>query len=247
MRELLDTLNQNAGAFNVLFGGVVMLATAVYAVLTAVLVVETRKMRRAQTEAEVVVRLQPSEKWINLIELVVENVGMGTAYDITLKATTDQEYEPGKRLSDLGLFKHGIRVLSPRQSLKTFLMSIVGKVDKIKDPSGPLRFTIVTRYRNVLGEPMERTFELDLQYLLGLRQAGTPPLEKLADSIENIQKDLAHLASGFRRLKVVTYTKNDIEEETARIEARMLEQKRVRQSPDAVEQADEGARPVDGA
>lgn len=197
MKEFLDALNQNAGALNVLFSGIVMLATVVYAVLTARLVAETRKMRRAQTEAEVVVRLQPSETWINPIELVVENVGMGTAYDLTFQATSDQEYAQGKRLADLGLFKHGLRVLSPRQTLKTFLMSVVGKTDQIEDPSGPLQFTVVAKYRTALGESVGRSFELDLRYLLGLSQVGTPPLQKLARSLEKNEAS-PRQAAGYR-------------------------------------------------
>ena len=239
MQEFLQTLNENAGALNVVFGFVVMAATVVYAVLTAALVAETKRMRRAQTEPEVVIRLQPSETWLMLIELVVENNGMGTAYDLKLEATPDFEYGPGKRLSDLGLFKHGLRVLGPRQSIKTFLMSVVGKVDKIEDPVGPLQFAVTARYRTAFNTAVERRFDLDLRFLLGLVQVGSPPLRKIARSLEEIQKEVKHLASGFHRLRVIAYSKADVEEENARLEAQFSEERKQRGVRGAVEQGDE--------
>lgn len=118
-------------------------------------------------------------------------------------------------------------------------MSVAGKTDQIEDPSGPLRFAIAVRYRTAIGEPMERTYELDLRYLLGLSQVGSPPLQKLARSIEEIQRDLGHLVSGFRRLQVIAYTKAEIEQENACLEAEFLERQRLQERPGTIEQADE--------
>ncbi len=53
MEDILKFLNENAGAVNILFSGLVTLATLVYAILTWKLVAETQKMRRAQTDAKV--------------------------------------------------------------------------------------------------------------------------------------------------------------------------------------------------
>ncbi|MGH9203325.1 MAG: hypothetical protein ACRD2A_19020, partial [Vicinamibacterales bacterium] len=79
--DRLDFLNRNSGAFNVIFALVVAGATVVYVILTHRLVTETRRMREAQTEPVVLVRIEPSDAWINLILLIVENVGPGAAYD----------------------------------------------------------------------------------------------------------------------------------------------------------------------
>ena len=69
MQHFLDFLNANSGAINVLFSFIVAFATVIYAVLTIVLVLETRRMRKSQTDPDVVVRIQPSESWINFIRL----------------------------------------------------------------------------------------------------------------------------------------------------------------------------------
>lgn len=227
MQGWLDSLNRNAGALSVVFGAVVMMSTVVYARLTAALVRETTRMRQAQSDPEVVVRLQPSEAWMSLIELVVENNGMGTAYDLKLEATTDLEYAPGKRLSELGLFKHGLRTLGPRQGMKTFLMSVAGKVDQI-ETSNALQFAVTARYRTAFNATVERRFDLDLRFLLGLVEVGVPPLKKIAEAVEAIQKEVKHLSSGFHRLKVIAYTKADIDKENAELAeyAKRMQQKK---------------------
>lgn len=55
MSEFLTFLNQNSGAIQVLFSGLVTAATVVYALLTWSLVRETTRMRKAQSDAKVMV------------------------------------------------------------------------------------------------------------------------------------------------------------------------------------------------
>lgn len=86
---MLDFLNQNAGALTVIFTAVVTLSTIVYAILTAVLVAETRRMRQAQTEPKIEVTIRPREEMINLIHVYVKNIGLGPAYDISFDITAE--------------------------------------------------------------------------------------------------------------------------------------------------------------
>ncbi len=74
---MLEFLNKNAGALTVIFTAVVTLSTVVYAILTAALVKETRRMRQAQTEPKIEITLRPSDEWINLIRLHLKNIGLG--------------------------------------------------------------------------------------------------------------------------------------------------------------------------
>ena len=202
MQHFLDFLNTNSGAISVLFSFVVAIATAIYAYLTVQLVRETRRMRKSQTDPDVVVRIQTSESWINFIELVLENNGAGAAYDIHLFSESDIELERGKHLSELGLFKHGLRILGPRQSIKTFLISMRGKGEKIEDPNGTYNFTIITSYKTAIGESVERRFDIDMRYLIGLVQLGPPPLLAIADRLKSIQEEIHDVTSGHKRFQV---------------------------------------------
>jgi hypothetical protein len=91
MINILNFLNENNGAFSLIFSCVVALATVIYAVLTWRLVSETRRMREAQTEPNIFVNLQPREEWINFIDMVIQNIGSGPAYNIHM--IYDKDYE----------------------------------------------------------------------------------------------------------------------------------------------------------
>ncbi len=210
---VLEFLNQNSGAFAVIFSAVVAIATVVYAILTWRLTSETRKMREAQTEPRVSATIQPREEWINFIDMVIQNIGLGPAYNIKLEANPDFEYAKGEFLSELGFMKNGLRYLAPNQKLQFFLTSMIEDFDKkVKTP-----FTIKVSYKNKFGKKYSEDLVIDFSELIGLGQLGEPPLHKIAKNMEDIEKDLHHLSTGFHRMKVIRYTKEDIEKETKQL------------------------------
>lgn len=210
---LLEFLNQNSGAFAVIFSAVVAVATIVYAILTWRLVSETRKMREAQTEPKVSVTIQPREEWINFIDMVIQNIGLGPAHNIKFNVKPDFEYAKEKFLSELGFMKNGLRYLAPNQKLQFFLTSMIENFEeKTKKP-----FEIRVTYQNSVGKKYEDVYIIDFSQLIGLSQLGEPSLYKIAKNIEKIQEDIYHLSTGFHRMKVIRYTKEDVEKETKQL------------------------------
>jgi flagellar basal body-associated protein FliL len=69
MVDFLAFLHKNSGALIVIFTAVVTLSTVVYAILTAMLAVETKKMRQVQTEPKIEVVLRPREEIINIVNI----------------------------------------------------------------------------------------------------------------------------------------------------------------------------------
>lgn len=208
----LDFLNKNSGAFTILFSFIVASATVVYAILTCKLVTETKKMREVQTEPKFSVIFQPREEWINFIDLVIKNIGLGPAYNIKFKINPDFEYRKGHFLSKLNFMK-GIKYLAPNQKMQFFLTSLVENFeDKIKTP-----FKIKVTYNNKTGKTYTETFTIDFFELVGLGQLGEPPLYKISKNIEKIQQEIHHLSTGFHRLKTIVYTKKDIDNENKKI------------------------------
>lgn len=200
----LEYLNQNSGAFNVIFSFLVALATIVYAFLTWKLVSETRKMREVQTEPKISATIQPSEEWINFIDMIIQNIGLGPAYNINFKISPDFECQKGEFLSEKGFVKSGMKYLAPNQKFQFFLTSIVEDFEeKIKK-----FFEIEITYQNSVGKIYKDVYLIDFSHLVGLSQIGEPPLYKIAKNIEEIQKDINQLSK-----KVVVYTKKDVEEE----------------------------------
>ncbi|MCD6214741.1 MAG: hypothetical protein J7J46_07180 [Candidatus Desulfofervidus sp.] len=218
---LVEFLNENSGAFAVIFSAVVAIATVVYAILTWRLVSETRKMREAQTEPKVSVTIQPREEWINLIDMVIQNIGLGPAYNIKFEINPDFEYMKGKFLSELGFMKNGLKYLAPNQKLQFFL-TIENFEEKTKKS-----FEIRVTYQNSIGKTYKDVYTIDFSQLIGLSQLGEePPLYKIAKNVEEIKKDIHHLSTGFHKIKVIRYTKEDVEEETKQLLERSKQPKK---------------------
>jgi len=204
----LEILNQNSGFFNLIFSALVAFSTIVYAWLTGRLVTETRMMREAQTEPKVSATIQPREEWINFVDLVIQNIGLGPAYNVKFKVTPDFEYARGYLLSELGFIKNGLGYLAPNQKIQFFLTSLIGLSDEqINKP-----FAIKISYQNGVERTYENTYIIDLSSIIGLSQIE-PPLQKIADSIKSIQTDINSISTGSHRIKVISYTKDEIEEE----------------------------------
>ena len=212
--NIIKFLNDNDGAFTILFSAIVALATVVYAILTWRLVTETKEMRKVQTEPKISVIFQPREEWINLIDLVIKNIGLGPAYDIKFEIKPDFEYRQGHFLSKLNFVKNGIKYLAPNQKMQFFLTSLVHNFEKkTKTP-----FDIKVTYNNKIGEPYTEIFTIDFSELVGLGQLGKPPLNIIAENIEKIQKDTHDISSGFVQLKLIECAKKDVEKQYKELE-----------------------------
>jgi len=87
----MEFINQNNGFFSILFSAVVAIATVIYAILTWKLVEETRKIRKIQTEPKISIDIQPKEDSIHFIDMIIQNIGLGPAYNI--KFTINPDFE----------------------------------------------------------------------------------------------------------------------------------------------------------
>lgn len=210
---ILEFLDQNESVFTVIFSAVVAIATIVYAILTWRLVSETRKMREVQTEPKIAVIVQPREEWIGLIDMIIQNIGLGPAYDIKFEIKTNYEKYDGRCLSEYGFIRNGLKYFGPNQKLQFFLTSLTEKFEeKIKNS-----FEIKVTYKNYVGKIYEDIYVIDFSQFDGLNQLGEPPLHEIAKNIKAIQKDINSISTGWHKMKVISYTKEDEEEEIKRL------------------------------
>jgi len=203
-----EFLNTHNGAINLLFAGIVAISTLIYAILTWRLVDETKEMRKAQTDPSISVTIEPREEWISFIDMRIMNIGAGPAYNIKFKIEPDFENFKGNFLSQMKLMQ-GINYLAQSQKIQFFLTTLTENfAEKIKTP-----FTIKVTYENKIGATFTENFVIDFSQFEGMAQLGEPPLHKIAKNIENIERDIGHLSTGFHKLQTVVYTKKDIEAE----------------------------------
>lgn len=233
VKVMLDFINQNSGVFLVLFSLIVTGATVFYVILTRSLVSETRKMREAQTEPDISVSISSKEESTYLKDMQIQNIGLGAAYNIKFEIEPDFEYAKGRMLSEINLIKNGLHYLAPNQKISFFIASIPEIFMKKKKSF----FEIKVKYDNKFGEPYKNTCLIDFSEFFDLRHAGEPSLKKIANNLEKIQKDIhAIMYSSYPRIKVVTHTKKDMEEEYLKvIEEERLERERLEKARKRIE------------
>lgn len=213
MGEIIDFLNKNSGALNVVFTGVVTVATAVYAALTWKLVSETRLMREVQTEPKLAVTMKSIDEAIHIVRLHFRNIGQGPAYDVKFAP----RIEFGNELSSVLLaeftepnyFKTGLSYLGPNEERVSMFTELTKNYDE--KLSTVLAFDVI--YKSVTGKSYRDTLTVDMSQYKGTERLGKPHLYAIAQSLESLQKDVDRLVSGNKRLKTDVYSAADRAEE----------------------------------
>ena len=218
MNDLLQYLNQNSGALTVVFTAIVTLSTIVYAVLTAFLVIETKKMRKVQTEPIIEIVVEPLEQAINIIRLRIKNIGLGPAKNVKFKSNVLDGGEGAEKLlsefTDVNFFTTGLSYLGPNQQVHSKHIQMTDDFEgKIKSV---LQFEI--DYKSITGKTYEEKTLIDLSEMKGMSQLGTPNLYSIANSLEKIQKDINQITCGYKKFKTDIYTKADRDKERELIE-----------------------------
>jgi hypothetical protein len=172
----------------------------VYAVLTWRLVSETRKLRRAQIEPNLLLYAEPTPHWINGMQLVLRNAGGGAAVDITFSVVKDLVVDEKLHISEQAFIASGIQYLPPSTEYRTFMMSMIGR-----DPANEdLTFVVESSYTNELGQRARKRHAVNLGQFAGMRRLDDSPISKIAKSVSQLQQDVQHVTTGFRQVRVET-------------------------------------------
>ncbi|MCS5693981.1 hypothetical protein NZK33_18650 [Cyanobium sp. FGCU-6] len=217
METVFKFLTENSGALSVLFSAAVTVATVVYAILTWKLVTETRLLREAQTEPRIEIMAQPFETAFNLLRLQVRNTGLGPAHRLRFRIKVIDGGEPAERMLDEltkpNFFAKGLEYFGPGQerfsAFTDMTVDFNVKVAAI--------FEVRIRYESATRKRYEEMVVIDMAEWKGAQQLGTPSLYKIANSIDKIQRDIGHFATGFRRLRIDAYTQVDRDRESNEI------------------------------
>jgi len=221
LSDIIVILNQNLGILSLVFSGLVATATIVYALLTWKLVGETSKLREFQTEPRISISAELDQNTITLMDLIIENIGLGPAFNIAFEIFPDFKYFKDEMLSQTGLFKNGIPYLAPKQIIRISLTDMADNYEeKIKQS-----FKIKVTYFDVLCKKREATYPIEFHQYENILFTETNSLSKIANNIEKIHNDINHLTRGFKKLQVICYIKEDEEERTKKIIESFKEEK----------------------
>ena len=124
--EIIDWLNSNDGA-------VIGIATVVLVVITGYYVYLTWRMLKANNTPDIAISLCPHEAYLPCVMLRIENIGTGAARKILFRTDLSFSADGETALEEVGFLKNGIDYLGPGQKIEHFLVSVLGKLDDLKN------------------------------------------------------------------------------------------------------------------
>jgi len=175
----------------IIFSATVAFSTVIYARLTRKLVDETIKLRKAQTEPKISIRIEPTENCMLYCDMIIENIGLGPAYDINFALDPDIKDFYKKPLSELNLIKNGIKYLAPGTKRQFFFTQFSAETkDPVKFHDS---FLIKVVYKNSKHETIEESFIIDFSEFFGITKLGESPICSIANSLKSIEKKIQSL------------------------------------------------------
>jgi hypothetical protein len=208
----------------ILITAIAAFATVVYAILTIILVRETIKLRQVQTEPEIIVYLQILEDLPNIFDIVVRNIGGGTAYNLRWEFDQNAILVKGRnsRFYKQNFFTKGADYFAPGQ----IYYSTFGRgPELLREPVPPallLRVSYEDRHR----KKYHREYNIDPMQFYGRSSIKGQGLQEIADSLKDIKKDLGYVISGFSRLNINTYDSSDRNKENKAEQKIFMEQQK---------------------
>jgi hypothetical protein len=196
---------------SICIGAILAIATIVYARITARMLRETEKMREAQTEPYVFINVQPMERARRILNMVIQNIGPGPAYDLKFKIEPDLKIRTGHYLSEINLIKQGFKYLAPNQRLECIVAHSIEEAEKKEKAL----YEVTVTYRNKGKKHYEETFVLDFTEYFGMLYSEFDPYKGIIDKLDAIRQDIDKVIDGGETSKVraVVYTKDERDEE----------------------------------
>ena len=195
---IIEWLNANSGA-------IIGITTVVLVGITGYYAYLTWRLLKANNTPEIAISLRPHEAHINIVMLYVENVGTGAAHNLQFKTVPASIPNLDIPLEKIGFLKSGIAYFEPGRKIEQFLVSVTGKFEELKQT--PLEITVT--FKDSVDKQHERTFNLDFAENQGLATIDRPPLFEIAKATKEIQKDLNHITTGFRKPIILTQPLSD--------------------------------------
>lgn len=191
---MIDWLNTNAGAVSTLASVVSAIAavilmgtTIVYAVYTSKLADENRLLRKAGTDPQVIAYATTNPRVFSAIDFVIRNVGKGAARNVSYKVISSGGDLAGRNVR---LLPEGVAFsFLPQEEQLSSSMGMGW--DLLKAPIIQ-PFDVEVSYEDMVGNRHRATFRIDIGQFKGLGRLGRPADERIADSLEKIEKVVGH-------------------------------------------------------
>jgi hypothetical protein len=190
-----------------LAAGVSAFAAVVVMFLTRALATDNRLLRKAGTEPEVVAYLLPDERHINILNLVVANVGRGVACNVELEFLGDLEL---LRKSGVRMIRKSRRSVLPWLPQDERFVQIFGNCLDFFEGKTPPDVEINAHFENSVGEKKTTRSLISIGDFDGVSRLHSTDHEA-ADALKQIATAIE--GWGYNRLKIETVTAAEVEQQ----------------------------------
>lgn len=203
MIDFLSFLKKNSAAITVIFTAMVSFSTVIYAILTAILVSETKKLREAQTEPKIYISLDSFDFAIHLVRLKIKNIGLGPASNLTFQPSVISGGTSAEKLlqdfTGSNFFAVGLRHFGPSQRIYSTWTDTSQDIES--KSNCVLSFKL--KYKSVTGKKYSEEIIIDMSELIGQEDLGTPPMHSIAQSLDKMEKDIKSVCSTLKKIMTV--------------------------------------------
>lgn len=187
-------------------------ATIVLVFVTTILARETKRLSDATSQPSVVATLEPSPWSIIHTNLVLQNTGTGTAYDIEVKFDPPLKTKPQEVLVEMPF--RSLSVLKPGSVFPVFLRVFEKLNEQIIRVEVSWRRSPKSKKREAHSYVLNLRMDYDNWGQLG----GSPPNIQIAREMKKLREDIGRLVSGYKRLQVDVHDRGDRRREEAELE-----------------------------
>lgn len=218
LKAALELIKQYDEALLVLLTTGILLSGIGSLFVAGYLVRENRILRKAGTEPDVVAYLLPDRRHVTIVRLHIKNIGRGSATEIAFEVGGDHDsFREAKLELPLVRGRTPISVLPPDDEISLFFG--MGH-QLLADPKlGPVPLEIA--YKNAAGKEYRKSVTLDISQFEGFHWVGKRAEDEVADTLKKMEGHLRHLASGFKKLHVVSASPDQWREKQEREVAEM--------------------------
>lgn len=174
---------------------IVAFAAIMTSILTYFMIRESRLMRKYYSTPEISIYLKTSEAAPHYLFLHIENLGMGTAFNVRFSILQDyMKYNDGRpKLSGRSLFNKKLDNFYPKQNFRFFIDSLHGKKDsELIDP-----ILIAVSYNDIYGKKFIKNFELFIELFCDqeLFTPGETHMRVISYRLEQLSEDFKSFSS----------------------------------------------------
>ncbi|AMR10756.1 hypothetical protein NQS36_16890 [Bacillus sp. C1(2022)] len=149
-----------------------------------------KKEYESKKEPEIIIYFELNEF---RLDFKLKNIGNGVATNVIIKLEekSGNFHNSYMHKMENGIFNTSILTFAPSQEIK----GIAAEVSDIKGDSGYPVFTCNINYHDKNGRLYNKSYDFDLNYIAGLVWTKKATLDKVAESLKGIEKEIKKLHS----------------------------------------------------